>query len=147
MLDLVPSFVPDAKRLAGIFSSATSPTFFLGAVAAFASLMSLRMSAVMERVRILNAINEEDESRAHLKSDLNRLMRRAQLLKSGIFSSLVSGVCATILLAILFITEFLSITYAYGAGLLFVIATIFLGIALFRFAQEVSISLDEPDKY
>lgn len=147
MIDIFPDFVPDAKRLAGIFSSATSPTFFLGAVAAFASLMSIRMSATMERVRALNAISEDDENRAHLRSDLNRLMRRAKLLRGGIFASLISGVCATILLAILFITEFLSLTYAYGAGLLFTVATVFLGIALVRFAQEVAISLDEPDKY
>jgi hypothetical protein len=147
MLNLVPHFMPDADRLARIFSSATSPTFFLGAVAAFASLMTSRMSSTMERVRTLNAIKEDDEDRAHLKADLHRLMRRAALLKSGIFASLVAGVCATVLLAVLFAAEFFGLTYAYGAGMLFTIATIFLGIALVRFAQEVSISLDEPDKY
>jgi len=147
MLDLFPHLVPDAQRLATIFSSATSPTFFLGAVAAFASLMSMRMSATMQRVRDLNAISEEDEVRAHLRSDLGRLMRRAKLLKDGIFASLVSGVCATILLAILFGTEFFGLHYAYGAGILFIVATIFLGVALLRFAQEVRISLDEPDKF
>lgn len=101
----------------------------------------------MERVRTLNAIKEDDQDRAHLKSDLHRLLRRAALLKSGIFASLVAGVCATVLLAVLFATEFFGLTYAYGAGILFTIATIFLGVALVRFAQEVSISLDEPDKY
>jgi hypothetical protein len=147
MLNLVPHFMPDADRLARIFASATSPTFFLGAVAAFATLMTSRMSSTMERVRTLNAIKEDDQDRAHLKSDLNRLLRRAALLKSGIFASLVAGVCATVLLAVLFATEFFGLTYAYGAGILFTIATIFLGVALVRFAQEVSISLDEPDKY
>ena len=147
MLEHMPHFVPDAERLARIFGTATAPTFFLGAVAAFASLMTMRMSAAMERVRELNAIEEGDEKRAHLRRDLKRLLRRAELLKSGIFSSLVAGVCATLLLAILFGTEFFGLTYAYGAGLLFIIATFFLGVALVRFAQEVSISLDEPDRY
>ena len=55
--------------------------------------------------------------------------------------------CATLLLANLFITEFIGLKYAYGAGILFVVATLFLGIALVRFAQEVSISLGEPDRY
>jgi hypothetical protein len=147
MHDFVPEFMPNAERLARIFASATSPTFFLGAVAAFASLMTLRMAATVDRMRTLNAIKEDDEDRAHLKADLDRLVRRAALLKSGIFSSLVAGVCATVLLAILFATEFLGLTYAYGAGLLFIVATFFLGIALVRFAQEVSISLEDPDKY
>ncbi len=146
-MDIIPSFVPDAERLARIFSSATSPTFFLGAVAAFASLMTMRMSDVMQRVRSLNSIREDDPERAHLKADLERLMRRAHVLKAGIFNALVAGVCATILLAILFTTEFFGLHYAYGAAILFVVATGSLGVALVRFAQEVRISLDEPDKY
>jgi len=147
MFDSITHFIPDTDRLAQIFQSATAPTFFLGAVAAYASLMTARMSSAMERVRQLNAISDDDPARAHLKSDLNRLMRRARLLKDGIYTALISGVCATLILAILFGTEFLNLHYAYGAGLLFIIATIFMGISLFRFSQEVRISLDEPDKY
>jgi cytochrome c biogenesis protein CcdA len=105
------------------------------------------MSQTMERVRTLNAIPDDDQARAHLKVDLKRHLRRAALLKAGIFAALVAGVCATLLLAVLFATEFMGLNYAYGAGLLFMIATLFLGIALVRFAQEVSISLDEPDRY
>ncbi len=147
MFDFMPEFVPNAERLSGIFRTATAPTFFLGAVAAFASLMTSRMSGAMDRVRALNAIRDDDPERVHLKSDLDRLLRRAELLKNGIFAALVAGVCATLLLAVLFFTEFIGLTYAYGAGMLFLVATFFLGLALVRFAQEVRISLDEPDKY
>jgi hypothetical protein len=147
MFDFMPDFVPSAQRLSGIFQTATAPTFFLGAVAGFASLMTSRMSAAMDRVRILNAIKDDDEDRAHLRVDLDRLLRRAELLKGGIFSALVAGVCATLLLAVLFLTEFLGLEYAYGAAILFIVATFFLGRALVKFAREVSISLDEPDRY
>jgi hypothetical protein len=147
MVEFMPEFVPNTERLAAIFHTATAPTFFLGSVAAFASLMTLRMSHTMDRVRALNAIKEDDPDRAHLKADLERLMRRANLLKGGIFSALVAGVCATVLLAILFMTEFFGLHYAYGAGALFIVATVFLGMALINFAREVRISLDEPDKY
>jgi Protein of unknown function (DUF2721) len=140
-------FIPDAARLSEIFSQALSPTFFLGAVAAFVSLMSSRLSAVMERTRTLNAIPEDDQSRAHLKADLERLRRRARLLNSGVLASLRGGLCATLLLAIVFATEFLGLKYAYGAGLLFMTATFFLGFALFRFSQEARISLSETDEY
>lgn len=147
MIDIVPEFVPDTARLANIFHTATAPTFFLGAVAGFASLMTSRMSAAMERVRVLNAIREDDLDRAHLRNDRARLLRRAELLKDGIFSALVAGVFATLLLAILFLTEFLGLKYAYGAAFLFIFATFFLGRALVKFAREVNISLDEPDRY
>ena len=60
------NFIPDAERLSQIFSQAIAPTFFLGAVAAFVSLMSSRLSDVMARIRALNAISEDDHLRAHL---------------------------------------------------------------------------------
>lgn len=140
-------FVPDAQRLSQIFSQALTPTFFLGAVAAFVSLMASRLSAVIERVRTLNAIAEDDPARARLKADLARLRRRARFLHSGILASLRGGLCATLLLAVLFVTEFVGLKYAYGAGLLFLFATVFLGFALFRFAQEAGIGLSETDEH
>lgn len=147
MTQLLTEFVPSPERLAHIFSTATAPTFFLGAVAGFASLMTSRMRDAVDRLRVINSIDDDDKERAHLKSDLKRLTRRAQLLKSGILYTLVAGVCATLLLANLFLTEFIGLKYAYGAALLFVVATIFFGTALIRFAQEVHISLHELDKY
>jgi hypothetical protein len=140
-------FIPDADRLSRIFASATAPTFFLGAVAAFAALMTSRMNDVLDRVRTLNAISEADLKRAHLKDDLVRLIRRANYLKDGLLAVLVAGVFATLLLVLLFATEFFGLKYAYGAGILFAISAFLLGFALFRFAQEARISLDEADKY
>ena len=106
-------FIPDTQRLSQIFSQALAPTFFLGAVAAFVSLMASRLSAVIERVRTLNAIPGDDAARAYLKADLDRLRRRARFLHSGILASLRGGLCATLLLAIIFATEFLGLKYAY----------------------------------
>jgi hypothetical protein len=55
--------------------------------------------------------------------------------------------CATALLADLFITEFFNLAHAYGAGILFAVATIFLGYALYCFAKEVEMSLGETDGF
>jgi hypothetical protein len=140
-------FVPDIQRLTMIFSQATAPTFFLGAVAAFVSLMSSRLSTIVARIRALNAIPEGDPERAHLKTDLDRLRRRARLLSRAIFSSLVSGICATALLAVVFTAEFFGLRYAYGAGLLFIVATVFLGAGLVYFAREARVGLSEADEY
>jgi hypothetical protein len=141
------NFIPDAQQLAQIFSNAIAPTFFLGAVAAFITLMNSRLAAVIGRIQALNEISAEDNVRVRLKADIDRLRRRARYLISGIRSSLYGGVCATILLAIMFITGFLGLKHAYGAGLLFIIATAFLGLALIRFAQEAHISLSEYDEF
>jgi|GEM_PF-3347886 hypothetical protein len=146
MLLELPEFVPNAQRLSQIFAAAAAPTFFLGAVAAFVSLMSSRLAAVTERVRTVNAIDEGDESRLQLKADLDRLRRRAAYLHSGMVAALRSGMCATVLLAVLFVTEFMGFHYAYGAGMLFIVATVFLGFALYRFAQEALIGYDGADE-
>jgi hypothetical protein len=140
-------FIPDAQQLAQIFSNALAPTFFLGAVAAFITLMNARLSTVIGRIQSLNEIPEGDSVRSHLKADIDRLRRRASYLISGIHSALYGGVCATVLLAIMFVNGFMGFKHAYGAGLLFIIATVFLGFALIRFAQEARISLTEYDEF
>jgi hypothetical protein len=140
-------FVPDVQRLTMIFSQATAPTFFLGAVAAFVSLMSSRLSANVARIRALNAIPDCDAERAHLKRDLSRLRRRATLLNNGIVFALIAGIFSTTLLAVLFIAEFFGLKYAYGAGLLFILSTVCLGVGLVRFAQEARLGLSEADEF
>ena len=141
------NFIPETQQLAQIFSNAMAPTFFLGAVAAFVSLMNSRLLTVIDRIQTLNDIPDEDKARGHLKVDIERLRRRTRYLVSGIYSALIGGVCATLLLAIMFITGFLGMKHVYGAGLLFIFATAFLGFSLIRFGQEAHISLSEHDEY
>ena len=143
MIDLIP----DSKQLSEIFAQAIAPTFFLGAIAGFLSLMDSRLSAIMERVKNLNAIAEDDPARSHLKGDLERLRRRVHYLNSGILAALYSGICASVLLGILFVAAFFKLEHACGAPLLFLFATFFIGFALLRFAQEARISLTEADEY
>jgi hypothetical protein len=139
--------LPDLERLTHIFSQATAPTFFLGSVAAFVSLMSTRLITVMGRIRQLNGISPNDPQRVHLKADIERLKRRARLLARGMRVALVAGICATILLAIIFASEFFGLSHAYGAGALFMIATVALGVGLWYFVLECNIQLTEADEY
>jgi hypothetical protein len=136
--------VPTIDQLATLFSYAIAPAFFLGAVAAFISLMSDRLGGVVARARILNAI-PPDSDRAHLKADIARLRRRASLLRNGIVLSLCSGICSALLLGIIFASGFFGLRHAYGAGLLFIIANMLLGGALVRFAQDAAMDLNELD--
>ena len=65
--------VPDAGQLSQVMSQATAPAFVLGAVAAFVAVLLNRMTSVIERIRSLNEIADDDTARAHLKSDIPRL--------------------------------------------------------------------------
>ena len=77
---------------------------------------------------------------------LGPLKRRARLLSDGIILSLGGGVCATLLLAALFASQFFGLKHVYGAGVLFFVATLLLGVALLRFAQEVWLARSELEE-
>jgi hypothetical protein len=136
-------FIPDPERLRTIFGLATAPAFFLGAIAGFVSLMSTRLADALDRLQAFKALSGEEQTRQvqHGAS----LRRRARLLQQAIRVSLVAGVTATVLLADLFATEFFGFEHAYGAGLLFGVSTVCLGIGLLRFAQEAWMGSSEMD--
>ena len=75
--------VPDTGQLSQVMVQATAPAFILGAVAGFVSILLGRMTSVIDRIRSLNEIADGDTARAHLKSDIPRLRRRAKLLNSA----------------------------------------------------------------
>ncbi|HLY87903.1 MAG TPA: DUF2721 domain-containing protein [Acetobacteraceae bacterium] len=138
---------PDAVQLAQVISQATAPAFMLGAGAGFVSILLGRMSAIVDRIRHLNEIDEADRSRSHLKADLPRLRRRLRLLSDATRLILASGTCTALLLCVGFGSAFLRLQHVYGAGALFFVAVVLMGIALVKFGQEVTIGISEADHY
>ena len=105
------------------------------------------MTTIIDRIRSLNEIAEDDRARAHLKSDIPRLRRWASLLNSAVRLALLSGMCTALLLVVGFASAFLKLQHEYGAAVLFGIAICLLGASLFKFSQEVRIGLSEADHY
>jgi hypothetical protein len=138
---------PDAGQLSQVISQATGPAFILGAVAGFVSILLGRMAAVMDRIRHLNDIADDEKARAHLKSDIPRLRRRLVLLNGAVRLALASGVCTALLLVVSFGSAFLRLQHVFGASWLFFLAVALLGAVLFRFGQEVGIGISEADHY
>jgi len=140
-------FFPDAAELSQVMSQATGPAFVLGAVAAFVSVLLGRINSVLERIRNLNDIADDDTVRVHLKADVPRLRQRAKLLNSATHLALLSGMCTALLLVVGFASAFLRLRHEYGAAVLFAVAIALLGASLFRFAQEVRMGLSEADHF
>jgi hypothetical protein len=140
-------YVPDSGQLSQVMSQATAPAFVLGAVAAFIAVLLNRMTTVLDRIRSLNEIANDDTARAHLKLDIPRLRQRVKLLNSATYFALVSGICTSLLLVVGFVSAFFRLRHEYGAGILFALAIGLLGGSLFRFAQEVRIGLSDSDHY
>jgi hypothetical protein len=139
--------VPDAVQISQVMRDATAPAFVLGAVAGFTTILLGRMTSIIDRIRRLNDIADDDASRGHLKSDLPRLRTRVRLLNSATRLALASAVCTALLLIVGFICAFLRLPHAYGTGLLFAVAVLLLGVSLFKFGQELKMGISEADHF
>ena len=140
-------FLPTADHIARVMSQAAAPAFVLGAVAAFSSVLLGRMTSVIERIRSLNEISDEDATRGHLKSDIARLRRRVDLLRSATQLALASGVSVSLLLILGFLCAFFNLRHEFGAGFLFILTLGLLSVSLFRLGHEVQIGISEADLY
>jgi hypothetical protein len=134
----------DLDQLSQVISHATAPAFLLGAVAGFQSILITRMNGIIDRIRSLNMIADDDSPRARLKSDSPRLRHRAQL-NQAVYLAVGSGICTTALVILAFASAFVGMRHEPLAGLMFVVALGLLGAALLAFAREVRIALNEFD--
>jgi hypothetical protein len=134
------NLIPDVEKVSRMFANALAPSFFLGAVAAFVSLMTLRLGVVSERIRV--AIRARTDASGPV---FDRLRRRAKYLHDGIVLSLGAGVASTLLLAMLFAVSYFQLKHAFGAVGLFVTATLLMFGALIRFLQEALSARAELD--
>jgi hypothetical protein len=105
------------------------------------------MNGIIDRIRSLNMIGDDDTSRRRLKSDIPRLKHRARLMNRAIYLAVGSGICTTVLVILAFASAFVGIRREQIVAVLFVIALGLLGTSLFTFAREVRVALNDFDDY
>lgn len=88
----------------------------------------------IERIRSLNDIADDDAARRHLKCDIPRLRQPVKLLHSATYLALLRGLCTALLVVVAFVSALLQLQ-PIGAPLLFTIALILLGGAIFQFSR------------
>jgi VIT1/CCC1 family predicted Fe2+/Mn2+ transporter len=141
------SDTPSVTQLSQVIGQVTAPAFLLGAVAAFTSVLISRMNRIIDRSQALNAIRDDDASKAHLKLDIPRLKRRAALLNSAILFSTVSAIITSLLVIVAFVCAFYNMRHEYAVAVLFVVALGFFTVSLVYLAREARIALNELDHY
>lgn len=140
------SDTPSVSQLSQVISQAVAPAFILGALAAFISVLTLRMNRVVDRSQTLNAIGA-DPAREHLKADLPRLKQRAVLLNNAILFASFSAMVATLLVMVAFVSAFFGIEHERGIAVLFILTLGFFAASLISFARETRIALHKFDYY
>jgi hypothetical protein len=141
------SDTPSVTQLSQVIGQVTAPAFLLGAVAAFTSVLIPRMNRIIDRSQALNAIRDDDASKAHLKLDIPRLKRRAALLNSAVLFSTMSAIITSLLVIVAFVCAFYNMRHEYAVAVLFVVALGFFTLSLVYLAREARIALNEFDHY
>jgi cytochrome c biogenesis protein CcdA len=127
---------PSVTQLSQVITQAIAPAFLLGALAAFISVLTLRMNRIVDRSQMLNAIDDADTARARLKTDLPRMRQRAILLNNATFFATLSAIFATLLVMVAFVAAFFDIQHERGIAVLFIITLGLFAAALVNFARE-----------
>jgi hypothetical protein len=138
---------PSVAQLSQIISQVTAPAFLLGAVASFTSVLIARMNRIIDRSQALHAIAEDEASRAHLKTDIPRLKRRAALLNKSILFSTFAAITTSVLVIVAFVSAYFNVAHEYGVAVLFVLALAFFTVSLVNLARETRIALHDIDHY
>ncbi|MCF1710917.1 DUF2721 domain-containing protein [Tabrizicola sp. J26] len=134
-------------HLSQVISHVIAPSFLLGGVISLVTLVFSRMSAVVDRLRELNAIPEKDKARAWLREDLPRQRRLLRLLRIAAILSLASGVATALLIITGFTLAILGHDHAPGMAYLFILAMLLFIGAIAVLAVEAVNSVSEFDHH
>ena len=141
---LVPD-TPSVEQLSQVIVQVTAPSFILGAVAAFVSLLISRMNRVTDRIQSLNAVSGGEAGKSGLKRHVSLLRRRAELLNGAIQLSGISAILTCLLVVVAFVSAYYQMRHEYGVAVLFVVALGFFTAALVNLDRETRISVHEYD--
>jgi len=137
----MPIDTPSAAHLSQVISQVTAPTFLLGAVAAFVSLLIGRMNRIVDKLQALHTAIEDNDFRTH--PEVPHLRRRAVILNEAIILATVSAIITSLLVILAFVSTFLQFRHEYGVALLFIFALSFFTLALVNLVREARLSLHD----
>lgn len=134
-------------HLSQIISQVVAPSFLLGAVAGFLSMLHTRQTGVIDRIRYLNAIPQDDPDRAFLKPDIERLRRRSRLLSRSIFFGIAAGITTTLLIITAFAMAILHMQHIWGTAIMFILSLALFCAALVYLVLDSFNAVTEYDHF
>jgi hypothetical protein len=134
-------------HLSQIISQVVAPSFVLGAVTGLISMLYSRVNVVVDRIRAITAITDEDVARHPLRNDLPRLLRRIRLLRRAVGLAILSGIATTLLIIFAFAAALIQYQHIWGSAIMFMISLAFFCASLVMLAIEGMIAHAEFDLY
>ena len=118
---------------------AVAPVFLLTGIGAILAVMTNRLGRIIDRARILEERLDgaSPESLATLRADLAVLSRRAKLIGRAITLCTTTALFVCTVIAVLFVSAFLSFDASIPVALLFIAAMLCFFLGLLWFLREI----------
>jgi|TARA_B100000768_G_C11244659_1_gene361208 hypothetical protein len=128
----------DFVEIASVIQMAVAPAFLLTGVGAILTVMTARLTRIVDRFRVLHE-NSKD-LKGYKQKELNLLMRRAKWTHWAIALTTISALLICVLIAVIFISTEISFDFNQFISTLFIIAMTSLIFGLLSFLKEVGLS-------
>ncbi len=119
----------------GVIQQAVAPVFLLTGIGAMLSVMTNRLSRIINRARALTENRAFDEETN--QEELAVLSRRARLANSSISLCTFTALLVAAVIALLFIGAFFNLDVTIPVGMMFVVAMLSFIIAMVFFLREI----------
>jgi hypothetical protein len=129
----------NADLVSNVIHLATAPVFLLTAVGTLLTVMTNRLGRVIDRARNLEIMLESAPGGRldSLRAELDNQSRRSRILELAITLFTFSGLLVCVVIAILFLGDFLNFNISVPVALLFIIAMLLLIFGLLSFLREI----------
>jgi len=133
------------ENIARLIQLALGPVFLLSGVGITLSMLTQRLARIVDRARTLEEQRERATDEARLKridKDLRAIFRRTKYINSAIALSTVSALLTTIVVTLLFSSEFTRMSVGAVVAIFFSAAMVCLSTAFLMFLIEVRIAVN-----
>jgi ABC-type multidrug transport system fused ATPase/permease subunit len=131
------------ENVARLIQLALGPVFLLSGVGITLSMLTQRLARIVDRARTLEDQRERTSEETRLKridKDLRAIWRRTRYINSAIALSTISGLLTTLVVTLLFASEFTPMTVGGVIAVMFVASMMCLSLAFLMFLVEVRIA-------
>jgi len=133
------------ENVAKLIQLALGPVFLLSGVGITLSMLTQRLARIVDRARTLEDQRERATDEARLKridKDLRAIFRRTKYINLAIALSTICALLTTLVVTLLFASEFTRLSVGGVVAVLFSAAMICLSLAFLMFLIEVRVAVN-----
>lgn len=125
-----------------LIQSAVAPVFLLSGVGVTLGVLTNRLARIVDRARLLEMRDEEEQTRAEsTAASLRVLARRAHYINTAIALCTIAALFVSLVVMSLFASAFVSVNLSGAIAILFVAAMVCLTAAFGAFFVEIRIAI------